>query len=311
MSQVYNYRACASLMLLGEHAVVHQGFGICAAIDQFITAKLELRDNKTILIKSSFGTYEGSIGCMPIKEPFSYVIEAINVFSDFISTGFELTLTSGIDPNIGFGSSAAVVVATLGALNLAFFHSTDPDRILKDAIKTVRQVQGFASGCDCAASVYGSTVAFNPRTFEIVKYHHSFDLTATYCGYKTKTALMINFVNQRLKQQPKEIAKIFAEIENLATLGMRALTNNDLHRFGELMTAQQHHMKELGVSNQDLDRLFDLLKSHQAILGAKISGAGGGDCVIGLGAAIVHLPIEMHGAKIIHLKTLPGYYGMS
>jgi mevalonate kinase len=248
---------------------------------------------------------------LPIKEPFSYVIEAIKGFSDFISNGFELTLTSGIDPKIGFGSSAAVVVATLGVLNLAFFHSTDADRILKDAIKAVRQVQGFASGCDCAASVYGSTVAFNPRTFEIVKYHHSFDLTAIYCGYKTKTALMINFVSQRLKQQPKDIAKIFAEIENLTTLGMRALTNNDLHRFGELMMAQQHHMKELGVSNQDLDRLFELLKSHQAILGAKISGAGGGDCVIGLGAAIVNLPIEMNGAKIIHLKTLPGYYDMS
>lgn len=308
MSQVYNYRAYGSLMLLGEHAVLHQGWGICCAIDQSITATLVLRDDRIVVIKSALGCYEGSLDQIRVVEPLSYAIESVITFLPYASCGFELTLVSTIDHQLGLGSSAATVVATLGVLNLAFFKSLDEERVLRDAVSTVRKVQGFASGCDCAASVYGLTVAFNPRTFEVQKYYHSFDLTALYCGYKVKTSVMIDKVNERIKNEPKVIAKIFAEIENITMLGMRALTNNDLHRLGELMLAHHHQLKELGVSNHDLDKLFDLLIHAHSLLGAKISGAGGGDCVIGLGSAIIDLPIEMEGAKVIHLKTLSGHY---
>lgn len=307
MSQVYNYRACASLMILGEHAVLYQGWGICAALDQFITVTLIPRDDRSVVIKSSFGTYEGTIDSLTTYQPLSYVLKAIENCSVFITGGFELVIMSSIDPNMGLGSSAAVVVGTLGALSLAFLHTDDKERILKLAVKTVQDVQGSASGCDCAASLYGCLVAFNLRTFEVIEYHHTLEITALYCGYKTQTSIMIDFVKKRMKQYPEYIEKIFLEIQQIVILGMEALAKNDLQRLGELMTAQHYHLKNLGVSNQDLESLFELLRGNKAILGAKISGSGGGDCVIGLGCVLENLPINKEGARTIHLKTLSSY----
>lgn len=307
-SKYINFRAPGSLMILGEYAVLHQGFGVCCAIDQYMTAKLNLRSDRIITLKSHLGSYEGSLDHLPDSESLSFAVQSIRKFLSFCTCGFDIEYISTIDTQIGFGSSAATVVSTLGALNLAFFKSVDHERILKMAVDTVISVQGSGSGCDCAASLYQSTVAFNPRTFEVKRFHHPFELTVLYSGQKASTKKMIQFVHQRYLENKEAVAKIYNEIESLTNLGMRSLFNNDLHRLGEIITSHHYKLRDLGVSNPDLEALIQILLKDSAILGAKISGAGGGDCVIGLGGAIVNLPIDMYGSRVIHVKTLTGTY---
>ena len=52
---------------------------------------------------------------------------------------------------------------------------------------------------------------------------------------------------------------------------------------GEIMNIHQGLQDALGVNNAILSELIFSLRSHPHIYGAKISGAGLGDCVIGLG----------------------------
>jgi mevalonate kinase len=56
-------------------------------------------------------------------------------------------------------------------------------------------------------------------------------------------------------------------------------------RVGTLLNLNQGLLNAIGVSNPDLEELVSLLRQDSAILGAKISGSGLGDCVIALGEA--------------------------
>jgi mevalonate kinase len=55
------------------------------------------------------------------------------------------------------------------------------------------------------------------------------------------------------------------------------------NQVGEIMKVQQGLMSALGVSMPILHNLVDTLCQQPTIWGAKISGSGMGDCVVGLG----------------------------
>ncbi len=66
---------------------------------------------------------------------------------------------------------------------------------------------------------------------------------------------------------------------------VEAMRDHDWRIVGTCMNQSQIYMKELGVSDDTLDHLVSHLEAQPSILGAKISGSGLGDCVIGLGSA--------------------------
>jgi len=305
MDNIFQYRAYGNIMLFGEYAVIHQGFGICSAIDQSITSTLKLRADSKIMLETQFGNLDGSLECFPQSEKLDYLCAALEACRDLMKTGIDLSLDSTIDVFIGFGSSAATLVSTVGVLCNAY-GIFDEEVIIQRTLTALKIVSPLASGCDCVASVIGGTVAYNPRTKEKIRYRKSFDITALYCGSKSISVQEISKLEEKRKEDPITIAKIYQSIDSITQLAMRALENNDLYRLGELMTMHHHHQVALGTSTPVLDRLIEILNDDPNILGSKISGAGGGDCVIGLGSTFIQLPIDLDRARVFHLKTLPG-----
>jgi len=305
VQESYQVKVPGSLMLFGEHAVLHGKQAIVCAIDHYIEVTLLIRPDKAINITSAeFGEYSTSIDNLSINKPYDYALTAINQYAKKLKSGFDLYIKSDFPPNIGFGSSAAVTVAVLGILALWLDKQpTDLNQLHKLALKTIRLVHGVGSGADVAASVFGGVVAYKIKPIKIEKLNIKLPLTAMYCGFKTPTYKVIAQVEARRAKFKHIFADIYKLMDNCSRNAIEAIKNNDLSRLGELMNINQGLQDAIGVNNQALAELIFKLRADVNTHGAKISGSGLGDCIVGLGRIdankfnqeTIDLEISQHG----------------
>jgi mevalonate kinase len=69
-------------------------------------------------------------------------------------------------------------------------------------------------------------------------------------------------------------------IARITKAGLTALSAGNLEALGMAMDACHERLQRLEVSNQSLDRLVEAARPHA--LGAKLTGAGGGGCMVAL-----------------------------
>lgn len=256
-------------MLLGEHAVLHGRRALVCAINRRITVQLfqcsdpsEAREasrmrgsdrrerQKSVKIFSNLGTYEAPLNDLRDHSDFRFVLDAVQQYP--LEQGIELKIESEFSSDIGFGSSAAVTVATHAALmklesfvgqaslhSESLCHSHAPEygtrppgerlcqgkatpegsgnRVLQEifdrSLATIHRVQGRGSGADVAASVFGGVVAYRAEPLEVVPLKESFPLTAVYSGSKMKTADVIRLVEERRALNPEYYEKIFDRMD--------------------------------------------------------------------------------------------------
>lgn len=280
----YKVSVPGSLMLFGEHAVLHGKPAIVVAISQYIHVSLTPRLDRNIqIISSEFGQHLVLLDKFVVTNPYNYVLTAIKQYLKKIDRGFTLNICSDFPATIGFGSSAAVTVATLGLLTL-WLEKKSPDlmQLYRQAVKVVRLVQGTGSGADVAASVFGGVISYKMPS-KIQKLKNNLPLVAVYSGSKTPTAQVIAMVEKKRKEFPDVFAKLYDAMGGCTENAIKAIKKNELAKLGRLMNIHQGLQDALGVNNAILEKLIFALRTKPNIYGAKISGAGMGDCVIGLG----------------------------
>ncbi len=277
----YKASAPGSLMLFGEHAVLYGSMAIVQAIDKHITVTLTPRDDDMIKITSALGKYHGSIKSIKIQPPWEFVLTALDLYKK--QKGCDIDINSDFSATQGFGSSAAVNVATITVLEQWLRHETSPMRIFKQAKKVMLKVQGVGSGADIAASVFNGTITYKVKPLHIEKLKHELPLTVQYCGYKTPTVTVIKQVAELKKHQPEIFKNIVATINSCVNAAVKAINVKDWAKVGKLMNIHQGLQEAMGTSDATLTRMIYELRSHKEIYGAKISGSGLGDCIIGLG----------------------------
>ena len=296
---MYKVSAPGSLMLFGEHAVLHGHPALVAAVDKRITVELHPYDDGILSIKSELGEEAFSLNNLALDGKFSFILTCVDHYREQMEQGLALHIHTEFSSTIGFGSSAAVVVATLGAIAEWIpsvkqeLHS--PIAIAQKAKEIIQQVQGHGSGADAAAAALGGIVFFDPKknNYENISFLPA--LSISYVGYKEKTAKVIELVKEKWLTKPALEQQIYTAMAAGVSNARDALIHKDITRLGEL--ANNHHafQKELGVSNDDLNNMCSLFNLHENIYGAKISGSGLGDCVIAFGDANV----EIEGYKNI------------
>jgi len=154
--------APGSLMLLGEHAVLHGHRALVCAINRRITVHLSPLLDGSVRIVSSLGDYQCPLSDLLDHPSFRFVLQAIRQHLGKITSGFELRIESGFSAEIGFGSSAAVTVATHAALmHWRVGEPPKPETLFDQSLKTIHAVQGSGSGSDLAASVFGGIVGYS------------------------------------------------------------------------------------------------------------------------------------------------------
>ncbi len=270
--------APAKLIMFGEHASRHGKPSIVFAINQRIHAYLEERTDDNIILKAP------DMGIDEVEYPsdkLEYMTTAIRLFFDKTGKKGSFTLSTKSEMREGFGSSGAVTVATIGALNEHFKTNLSKFDIWKIGYDTIQEVQSHGSGIDIAAATYGNVIFFRKGKEPEIITKETLPIVIGNTGIKVKSKPIVKAV-QELEQEYPEILR--AIIDNMGRIGIRAkkaLEENDLETVGQLMNINQGMLYGEGVSSLILEKLIFAAKEAGA-LGAKISGAGIGDNMISL-----------------------------
>jgi mevalonate kinase len=284
--ELYQASAPGSLMLLGEYAVLYNKPAVVCAVDKRMTVRIRPRaDERIEIFSQGYGRVTTNLKELAITPPFQFVSACLLFHRKKLKSGCELEITSEFSDQIGFGSSAAVTAATLAALFAWLKQPVDALQLLREARRVIREVQTVGSGADVAASVMGGVVAYRAAPLDVEKFSLAPALTVIYSGSKTPTVEAIKRVKEKFATAPALFNTLCQAIHQCAKEGIHALRQEDWRRFGAAMNVQQGLMQSLGVSTPLLDDLIEKLQTAPVIQGAKISGSGWGDCVLGLGPA--------------------------
>ena len=300
---IYKTKAPGSLMLLGEYAVLEGKTAIVAAINKFISISLRPRSDEKININSSLGKL--TLNCHSINPcpPFEFILTALALKK--LPSGCDIMIQSNLPYTIGLGSSAAVTVALLSAINAWLKTSLTKKSLWQQAMTIIKTVQGSGSGADCAASIYGGILAFRNQPFSITSIKSMPPITAIYSGKKLMTAQAIDIVNQRRQQRPSFYQVIDQRMDELGMKATDIINAKNWPALGHLFDLGQELMTTLSVSNEILNFLVTGLREQPTIFGAKISGAGLGDCVIGVGTLTANLFPRNNNEKNLGVKQIP------
>jgi len=163
---------------------------------------------------------------------------------------------------------------------------------------------GRASPTDAATSALGGCVVVSGENVEGTK--HVFDTslitpegkrhwsinTAQIHNQSTESWLILGFTGQssptgkmvagvaNLLSQKPEKSKDMDAISKITRAGLTALAAGNLEAVGIAMNACHKKLKSLEVSTPSLDRLVEAVRPYS--LGAKMTGAGGGGCMVAL-----------------------------
>lgn len=276
--------APGSLMLMGEHAVLHGRRALCAALDQRLHVQARARDDQRIRIRSSLGALEATLDTLTVQAPFTFVLATLLRQRRRLTHGLDIVIKAEFSHQIGFGSSAAVTVALLRALDELFaLGLRTPAKFLVETRAIIQSVQGCGSGADAAASLCGGIVLYRAAPQQLRVLPVAPQLTAVYSGYKTPTPEVIALVDRRRQHNPALFAKLFDLMDDCVARAVPLIGKKDWAGFGALLDFHHGLQAALGVNTPELEQICQQLRKTPGIHGAKISGSGLGDCAVGLG----------------------------
>ncbi len=263
--------APGKVILFGEHAVVYGRHAVVSAINLRCYAKAEKHDE--IIIESPLGKTSLDFKVHP------YVSYALRRFSEIKPfEGVYLKIWSEIPIASGLGSSSAVTVSVLKALDMLFETGLSREDIFEIARKVELDVQGIGSGTDPFISTFGGTWLIPERKRLEIK---EIPLTVVDTGKKSVTSEMVRKVLELRKKYKDVVERLFDAVDVVSLESVDALKSGDVERLSFLFRTNQLILKALGVSCREIDDIIDRLDLRG--IPAKITGAGGGGCLIALG----------------------------
>ena len=279
--------APASLMLLGEYAVLYGKQALVCAVDKRIHVTLSPRiDNKIEIFSYQYGhsAYFTDIQHLTVQQPFQFILGVFKQYQHKLKHGYTIEIESEFSDQVGLGSSAAVTVATLAALFASLDINVSKPNYVAIGRLIVQGIQGIGSGADIAASVYGGLINYRASPLFVKKYSALYPLTVLYSGFKTPTPIAVKRVTSYFSDRPDLLHQLCEDIDECVSESIPLINHQScLSKLGNILLRQQALLVQLGVSLPLLQNMVDSLCAQPGIFGAKISGAGLGDCVIGLG----------------------------
>lgn len=314
--------APAKVILLGEHFVVHGEPAIVLAIDKRATVTAKPRTDKKIWIKPEgmgvsgyflngrFHAEEGKAEKGKKLEPVYAVVRSLWDLSKK-NVGIDIHIDSSIPVAAGLGSSAAVAVASAAAISSLLNVELTKDEIFKLAFDAEKIVHGTTSGVDPAISTFGGVLLYR-KGEKIKPLDIKVDLPLVIGDTRKEhsTGDMVARVSKMRERYPLIMDKVIRAGGEVVTRSIEALKAGDLKTLGELMNIDHALLYAVGVSNEYLEGLVCAARKAGA-LGAKLTGAGGGGCVVALAVPerlkdIAEAIERAGGASFATRKTMEG-----
>ena len=293
--------APGKVYLFGEHAVVYGEPAVPCAIGVRARASVERREGGLrvragdLSLRGFAVEYGDEAGTPAVEAPdhlleaaMSYINEAIGQAREAAAErgvdtgpGFEVTIDSDIPLGAGLGSSAAVVVATIDAATRELGVTLPREELADRAYRVEHTVQdGEASRADTFCVTMGGAVRIEGEDCQTLA-TPNLPLVVGYDGEAGDTGELVAGV-RRLRETHPFVADTVSAIGDLVRRGESALAAGDRDTLGELMDVNHGLLSALGVSARSLDAMVWAAREAGGA-GAKLTGAGGGGCIVALG----------------------------
>lgn len=281
--------APASLMVMGEYAVVNGMPALVMACDIRIRVRVRYRKDQAIhLFSEKYGRYQTHFEMHEIPHQWRFVLTAILTWKKKLKYGLDVEIDSEISDQEGLGSSAAVSVATNHALMYLCEHIFPKRALLRLVRRQIRKIQGMGSGADAAASIYGGFIYYDPILLHVHAQAFPWPCFRYYLGYKTPTPEVFARVQAQFLNRQDEYQSILLSITECVQLAWQAIANQDIKKLNEQIARHQNLLKALGVCDEWMQLIIELLLKSSNVMSVKISGSGLGDCLIGVGEPTVN-----------------------
>lgn len=293
--------APGKITLFGEHAIVYGEPALVTAISRRLYVKTVLRSDKNLKIAAMdlkipgiILTFYSDTGELTLETDYGRVISAVSYIKKAVELtakhvgemkGANIEVRSSMPVGAGLGTSAAVAVATVASYAYALGYELSLKEIAMLGHKTELEVQGAASPMDTSIATYGGTLYIKPQTkgplIEPVRLKEEYPIVIGYVERKSTTKELVAKVKKLREKNPEIINNIIRLIGEIAEAAKRALAKGNVIEVGGLMNINHGLLDALGVSTKELNDLVYAARQAGA-LGSKLTGAGGGGCMIAL-----------------------------
>jgi mevalonate kinase len=273
-------------ILFGEHFVVHGVPGIASAVDSAAEAEVK-KAAKGINVTDERSGAKGYAEKKKLQqlESIERMLTAMGMDPKTVAMG--IWLGGNLPGFSGLGASAASSVAIARAIAEEFDLDLSDERINDVAYEAEKAYAGNPSGIDNTAATFGGLIWFEKNLdggsnmIEQLGIREPVEIVICNTGIVANTKAMVAGVAERKKQNPEKYDIIFSQATKLAYDGKKALEEFDLQKVGKLMDENHRLLQEIEVSCKELDYLVDLAR-RQGAFGAKMTGGGGGGCMLAL-----------------------------
>lgn len=296
--------APGKVILCGEHFVVYGEPALVAAVN--LRAYVEAYRCRRPGIEVESDRVSGR-GLKPVEEAVRFILEAYGL--DSKNVGLKVKVRSEIPLGSGLGSSAAVSVASaLAAAKLLGFKPSR-EKLFEAGFRAEKLVHGRPSGIDPAISVYGGLLRFKAGRVRRVRFQGRLELVVADSGIERSTGVMVEKVRRISSRYPRLFSDMRRAARRIVAEAVDAVSEGDFERLGELLNVNHGLLSAVGVSNSRLERLVYAAREAGA-LGAKITGAGGGGCILALArageASKLASTLKDAGAKAVYQVEVSG-----
>lgn len=284
--------AFGKVILFGEHAVVYGMPAIAVGIERGVSASASPAADSgpsslTIRTRASAGAQQLDLtvrddGDEPTARAFRALVDEART-ARAIRGSVVVEALSELPAGAGLGASAALGVAITRALD----PTTSPEIAAERAGIWERVFHGNPSGVDAAVAARGGCVCFErgasgaPPTITPVRVPGPFSICIGNSGQPSSTRTMVEAVARQHERRPDTTKRTFAAIETLVKNARLAIEAADRKAVGQLLDLNQMLLSGLFVSTPEIEQMCAAARACGA-LGAKLTGAGGGGCVVAL-----------------------------
>jgi len=281
-------RAYGKLILAGEHAVVYGVPAIAVGIDRGARAVARPASVSRLRIgKWSVDVAENGEG--DLARAFSALVASARTRGSVASV--EVDASTELPPGGGLGCSAALGVAVARAVS----PDASDEEILVDAMAWEKIFHGNPSGVDAAVATLGGVIQFvrgvsstsrrpafgGSGDIESVEASARLFFVIGHSGTASSTKTMVEGLARLREAEPAMVSAAFERIRTISGDVRAAIECGDLAALGAALDENQAILATLSLSTPVIDAMCTLARRTGA-LGCKLTGAGGGGCVVAL-----------------------------
>lgn len=245
------------LTLFGEHAVVYGKPAIAATISEFLKVKVTKSDRFTV-VSPSLNLKGVKVNLDDMKVENEQVSRLLNYVSESIkAVGNEpvkVEIESPVEPSVGLGTSAAVIVGTIAAYSTFLGNQLTKEEIAMKSHEVELKVQGIGSRMDTYVESLGGIILFNGNKEERLESKLSF--VSGYFKRSMTTAEMLRKVKEFKEKNNNLFSRIIDSIGDLVMEAKEYMVNNDEDGIGRLMYVNHGLCSRWGLLFQRLTRLY-------------------------------------------------------